>query len=49
MTALRDQAETKMAQVLDPAQMNTYKSLEDDQRLGGRFGREFRRRGNEGQ
>ncbi|HVJ15976.1 MAG TPA: hypothetical protein VM686_11045 [Polyangiaceae bacterium] len=47
MGALRDEAESKMAQVLDPSQMSTYKSLEDGQRLGGRFGREFRRRGSD--
>jgi len=45
MSALREETEGKMAQVLDPSQMSAYKELDDDMRLGARFGREFRRRG----
>jgi hypothetical protein len=39
MGALREQAEATLAQSLDPSQMDSYRKLDDDKRLGFRFGR----------
>jgi hypothetical protein len=44
MSALREEAEGKIAGVLDASQLDTYSNLEGEQRLGGRFGRDFARR-----
>lgn len=43
LNALRDEAEAKLAEVLDGSQMSTYRGLDEEQRLGARFGRDRRR------